>query len=160
MPSIDLAPDRQASFQIIGEGIPTLMLPGGPGFSGSYMRGTAELFADVFQSHLVDPHGSGGSTVPKDQQAYSPEGHAQFYEDVRQALRLPQVTVFGHSFGATTALTYSALYPDSVARCIAVAPFGIGTEHDVADGGPLAAEMETMLARGTFTAGTAARTSI
>jgi len=147
MPSIELAPDRQATFQVIGQGIPALMLPGGPGFSSSYMRGTAELFADLFQSHLVDPHGSGGSTAPRDQQAYSPEGHAQFFEDVRLALGLPQVTVFGHSFGATTALAYSALYPDSVARCIAVAPFGIGTERDEDEGGSAAAEMETMLAR-------------
>ena len=36
-----------------------------------------------------------------------------FYEDVREALGLPPVTVVGHSFGATTALTYAALLPDA-----------------------------------------------
>jgi pimeloyl-ACP methyl ester carboxylesterase len=55
--------------------------------------------------------------------------------------------VFGHSFGATTALTYAAMYPESVQACIAVAPFGVGTEQDQDEGGDAAAEMEAMLAR-------------
>jgi proline iminopeptidase len=132
---------------MIGQGRDALMFPGGPGFAAAYMRGDAERFADVLRSHLIDPHGSGGSTPPVDPAEYSPEGHARFYEEVRRALGLGPVVVFGHSFGATTALMYSAMYPDSVAACIAVAAFGIGTEEDEADGGAAAAEMDTMLAR-------------
>jgi pimeloyl-ACP methyl ester carboxylesterase len=104
------------------------MLPGGPGFAAAYMRGDAELFADTLQSFLIDPHGSGDSTAPKDPADYSPEGHARFYEEVRQALGLDRVVVLGHSFGGTTALTYIALFPDHVERCIAVSAFGMGTE--------------------------------
>jgi pimeloyl-ACP methyl ester carboxylesterase len=123
------------------------MLPGGPGFSAAYMRGTAELLAGTFESYLVDPHGSGESTAPSETAAYSPEGHARFYERVRSALGLPAVTVLGHSFGATTALTYAALHPDSVDRCIAVAPFGIGTLTEDAEGQTASDEMARMLAR-------------
>jgi proline iminopeptidase len=111
------------------------MFAGGPGFSAAYMNGDAELLSDVLCSYLIDPHGSGSSTPPADPADYSPEGHARFYEQVRQALALPEVTVVGHSFGATTALTYAALFPQSTARCVAVAAFGIGPGAGAHDGG-------------------------
>ena len=112
---------RTASCEIIGTGRPALMFAGGPGFSAAYMNGDATLLSDVLCSYLIDPHGSGSSTPPASPAGYSPEGHARFYEEVRQALALPQVVVLGHSFGATTALTYAALYPQSTASCVAVA---------------------------------------
>src|SRR5436190_16769057 len=117
---------RQVTFDVIGDGRVALMFPGGPGLAGAYMRGDAVLFADVLRSHLLDPHGSGGSTPPEDHSQYSPEGHARFYEEARSALGLGPVVVFGHSFGATTALTYSAMYPESVRACIAVGAYGVG----------------------------------
>lgn len=145
MATVPLAGGRQASFEVVGAGRPTLMLPGGPGFAAAYMRGDAELFADTLQCYLIDPHGSGDSTEPQDSADYSPEGHARFYEEVRQALGLETVLVFGHSFGGTTALTYAALFPRPVERCIAVCAFGMGTEVDA--GGEAEAASAAALAR-------------
>jgi pimeloyl-ACP methyl ester carboxylesterase len=54
------------------------------------------------------------------------------------------VVVLGHSFGATTALTYAALYPQSTESCVAVAAFGIGPDADAQDGGD---EAEALLTR-------------
>ncbi len=71
----------------------------------------------------------------------------RFYEEARAALGLGRVTVFGHSFGATTALTYAALHPDAVERCVAVAALGVGTEQDDAEGGEAAIEMGALLER-------------
>jgi pimeloyl-ACP methyl ester carboxylesterase len=147
MATVLLAGGRRASYEVIGTGKPTLMLPGGPGFAASYMRRDAELFADTLQSFLIDPHGSGASTPPTSSADYSPGGHARFYNEVRHALGLETVCVLGHSFGATTALTYAALFPGNVERCVAVAAFGIGTEVDAASGGEANAAQETMLAR-------------
>jgi len=138
---------RTASYEIIGTGRPTLMFAGGPGFSAAYMNGDAELLSDVLCSCLIDPHGSGSSTPPASPADYSPEGHARFYEEVRQALALPEVIVLGHSFGATTALTYAALYPQSTVACVAVAAFGIGPGAGAQDGGDAEAEAEALLAR-------------
>jgi proline iminopeptidase len=138
---------RTASYEIIGSGTPALMFAGGPGFSAAYMKRDAELLSDVLCSYLIDPHGSGSSTPPADPADYSPEGHARFYEQVRQALALPEVVVVGHSFGATTALTYAALFPQSTARCVAVAAFGFGPDADAQDGGEAEAEAEALLAR-------------
>jgi pimeloyl-ACP methyl ester carboxylesterase len=147
MKEVHLDGDRVATYDVVGEGRDALMFAGGPGFAAEYMRGDAGRFADVLRTHLIDPHGSGGSTPPTDPAGYSPEGHARFYEGVRRALGLGPVVVFGHSFGATTALTYSAMYPDSVIACIAVGAFGIGEEQDEAAGGEAAAETDAMIAR-------------
>jgi proline iminopeptidase len=144
---VELAGGRQATYEVIGEGRPSLMFAGGPGLAAEYMRGDAELFAPDLKSYLIDPHGSGGSSPPATTADYSPEGHARFYEEVRQALGLDRVAVFGHSFGATTALTYSALFPTSVDACIAVAAYGIGVDLDAAEGGEAASDMEAMAAR-------------
>ena len=147
MQTVELEGGRQATYEVVGTGLPTVMLPGGPGYAAAYMLGNARLFADVLQSHLIDPHGSGGSTAPADPADYSPEGHARFYEEVRRALGLDEVVVFGHSFGATTALTYAAIYPGSLSRCIAVGAYGVGVETDDADAVGAAAEMDAFLAR-------------
>ena len=133
--TVELTGGRVASYEIVGSGRPTLMFPGGPGFAAAYMRSDAELFADVFESYLIDPHGSGASTPPDESSKYSPQGHALFYDEARQALGLDHVLVLGHSFGGTTALAYTALFPGAVDTCIAVAAFGIGTEVDEAGGG-------------------------
>jgi hypothetical protein len=42
---VELSGGRQASYEVVGEGRPTLMLPGGPGFGAAYMRSDARLFA-------------------------------------------------------------------------------------------------------------------
>ena len=138
---------RTASYEITGTGRPALMFAGGPGFSAAYMNGDAALLSDVLCSYLIDPHGSGSSTPPASPAGYSPGGHARFYEEVRQALALPEVVVLGHSFGATTALTYAALYPQSTASCVAVAAFGIGPGADAQDGGDAEVEAGALLAR-------------
>ena len=144
---VALSGGRTASYEIIGTGRPALMFAGGPGFSAAYMNGDATLLSDVLSCYLIDPHGSGSSTPPASPAGYSPEGHARFYEEVRQALALPEVVVLGHSFGATTALTYAALYPQSTARCVAIAAFGIGPDADAQGGGDAEAEAEALLAR-------------
>ena len=145
--TVELPGGRRATYEVVGSGEPALMLAGGPGLAAAYMRSTAELFADTWQSYLIDPHGSGGSTPPDDPAQYSPEGHVVFYDEVRLALGLGPLTVVGHSFGATTALTYAALLPDAVTRAVALAPFGVGTDLDEDGGGDAAQAMEAAISR-------------
>ena len=52
-----------------------------------------------------------------------------------------------NSFGATTALTYAALFPESTAACVAVAAFGIGPDADAQEGGEAESEADALLAR-------------
>jgi pimeloyl-ACP methyl ester carboxylesterase len=142
--SVELPDGRRAAYEVVGEGEPLVYFPGGPGFSANLLRDDAALLSDRFAVHLIDPHGSGGSTPPADPSAYDHIGHARFYEEVRQALGIGPVTAMGISFGSLVALTYSALFPDVAARCIAIAARAVGEDEQ---GAEAEEEMERMLAR-------------
>jgi len=142
--TVDLGDARQAAYEVIGDGPPLFYFQGGPGFSAALLRPEAELLADRFSVHLVDPAGSGGSTPPVDPSQYDHLGHARFYEEVREALDVGPATIMGISFGGIVALTYAALFPDATMRCISVAARAVGQELE---GDEAAAEMEAFLAR-------------
>lgn len=142
--SVELPDGGRAAYEVVGRGEPLLYFQGGPGFSASLLRDDAELLADRFALHLIDPHGSGGSTPPADPARYDHVGHAQFYDSVRRAIGLERVSVMGHSFGSLVALTYAALFPDVAARCIAIAARAVGEEEQ---GAEAEQEMERMLSR-------------
>ena len=142
--TVELEGGRRASYDVVGAGEPLLFFQGGPGFSAAPLAENAALLAERFAVHLVDPHGSGRSTPPASDDGYTPEGHARFYDEVRGALGIEQATVAGISFGAITALTYAALHPGVVKRCISVAGAAQGAEVDPEQ---TAAEMEANLAR-------------
>lgn len=138
---------RRASYQVVGQGQPTLMFPGGPGFAADYMRPDAELLADGLQSFLIDPHGSGQSTPPVDPGDYTPEGHARFYEEVRRALGLRKVIVLGHSFGAITGLVYCALFPNTVSHFVCVAGSALSAETSDPESNTIREQWEAALSR-------------
>jgi proline iminopeptidase len=128
--TVQLGDGRVATYEVIGDGDPILYFQGGPGFGANLLREDARLLADRFAVHLIDPHGSGGSTAPRDPSQYDHVGHARFYDEVRSALGLEAVTVMGISFGAIVALTYAALFPGATIRCIAIAARAVGAEQE------------------------------
>jgi pimeloyl-ACP methyl ester carboxylesterase len=144
METVQLGDGRQATYHLFGSGDPLLFFVGGPGFPGMLSLADAEVFQDFFTVHLIDPHGSGGSTPPADPNDYSPLGTARFYDEVRQALGFDRVAVAGHSFGGTTAITYAATFSDVVDRCVCVN--GLATGETVQDE-KAAAEFERGLVR-------------
>lgn len=129
---IQMAADRQATYEVFGRGEPLLWFQGGPGMAASLLRHDAERLADRFTNYLIDPPGSGGSTPPTDPEGYSAEGHARFYEEVRQALGLSSVSLLGFSFGGGVALAYAAHFPQVARCCITVGGYvvgDVGEEH-------------------------------
>jgi pimeloyl-ACP methyl ester carboxylesterase len=123
---IELLDGRRACLQVVGRGIPALMIPDGPGISASCLSADAGLFPYVLRSYLVDPPGPGSPTRPGDPGEYSPCDLARFYEEVRKTLGLSRVVVLGHASGPSAALAYAAMFPRSTAACIAIARLGVG----------------------------------
>lgn len=142
--TVDLGGGRHAAHEVIGEGDPLLYFQGGPGLSAALLRADAELLRDRFAVHLIEPHGSGGSSRPAHQSHYDHIGHARFYDEVRRALGIEHATIMGISFGAIVALTYAALFPQASDACIAVAGRAVGVELE---GDESADEMQRFLAR-------------
>jgi pimeloyl-ACP methyl ester carboxylesterase len=142
--SVELGGGRRAAFDVIGDGPPLLYFQGGPGFSAALLRQDAELLADRYAVHLIDPAGSGGSTPPADPAQYDHLGHARFYDEVRLALGVGPAVIMGISFGGIVALTYAALFPEATRRCICVASRVVGEEIESEEA---SAEMQRFLAR-------------
>ena len=142
--SVELPGGAVAAYEVIGSGEPLFYFQGGPGDSANLLRDDAALLADRFAVHLVDPHGSGGSTPPADVSQYDHLGHARFYDEVRRALGIERAGIMGFSFGSIVALTYAALFPEAATRCIAIAARALGEDEA---GDEAADEMERMLAR-------------
>jgi proline iminopeptidase len=144
MPAVELSDHRTAWYEVIGGGEPMLMFPGGPGFAASYLHPMAHLLADRFECYLIDPHGSGASSPPGDPSLYDHIGHARFYDETRRALGLGPVSLLGHSFGGTVALTYAALFPAVAGRCVSVDGLALGSQIE----GPESESMEDEIKRG------------
>jgi proline iminopeptidase len=151
---IGLEDGRVAEFDLVGEGAPLLWFEGGPGLNASLGRTDVEaLPAGRFAGYLIEPPGSGRSTPPPDPQGYGFRQQARFYEDVRQALGLGPVTVFGHSWGGSVALAFAALFPEATTGCIAMDAFA-GPAADDSDVGmsEFQANTSRFAARPWFTA--------
>lgn len=106
----ELPDGRYASYHVAGSGIPALMFLE-PAAGCVPLRQHSALFPAVLRTYLVDLPG-----------AAAPEEQARCYEEVRDAVGLGRVTVFGHWSGAAAALAYAAMYPERTAACVAVAP--------------------------------------
>jgi proline iminopeptidase len=141
--SVELGGGRRAAYEVLGDGEPLLYFQGGPGENAVLLRDDARLLSDRFAVHLIEPHGSGGSTPPADPSLYDHVGHARFYEEVRRALGIEHATIMGFSFGATVALSYAALFPEVAVGCISIAGRAVGEDG----GDESAAEMERFLSR-------------
>jgi proline iminopeptidase len=142
--SVALPDGRQASYEVVGRGEPALYFQGGPGFTAKLLRDDAELLADRFAVHLIDPPGTGGSSAPPDRSEYDHLGHARFYDEVRRALGIEAATIMGISFGGLVAVSYAALFPEATTRCVAIATRITGAE---VVGDEAAEEMRELMAR-------------
>jgi proline iminopeptidase len=142
---VSLGEERQATYEVIGDGEPALWFEGGPGFNAALGRADCELLGDLFRFYLIDAPGTGGTSPQRDKRQYGPKGTAAFYEEMRLALGLPAVTLVGHSWGGTVCLAFAALYPESARRCIAIDAWSACREVD--EGAAARAEMAAGFAR-------------
>jgi proline iminopeptidase len=85
-----------------------LLLHGGPGLSHDYL----DCFADFLpragiEVHFYDQLGCGLSDKPEDPALWTVSRYVQEVEEVRQALQLDQVILYGHSWGSQLGMEYA-----------------------------------------------------
>jgi pimeloyl-ACP methyl ester carboxylesterase len=119
---------------IDGEGVPVLLLHGGPGLSYEYLD---ELAADIgggFRIAAFQQRGLAPSTLE------GPFTMSQAIEDVIAVLdhlAWSRALIVGHSWGGHLGLRVAARHPDRLLGALAVEPVGV-----VGDGGTAAFEAE------------------
>ncbi len=94
------------------QGIPVLMLHGGPGGSINYQ--IIELIdLNFFHLFTIDQRGCGQSTPKGELRANTTEHLVNDIEKIRQAEKLDKCIIFGRSWGTVLSLMYALKYPQN-----------------------------------------------
>jgi len=109
-----------------GHGKPVLLLAGGPGLTATYMDSIWLKMPDT-RFIVLDERGTGKSVLPKiDSTTITVDNFIEDVEAVRVHLKLPKITIAGHSWGGMLALLYTEKYPGRVDNLILLAGAATG----------------------------------
>ncbi|HEY6225086.1 MAG TPA: proline iminopeptidase-family hydrolase [Gemmatimonadales bacterium] len=110
-------------YRIVGSGTrtPLLVLHGGPGVPSTYLKPLAAL-ADERPVVFYDQLGSGHSEHPVDSALWTMQRFLVELAEVRRALGLTEVHLYGHSWGALLATDYVLSHPAGVKSLILAGP--------------------------------------
>ncbi|HZS77782.1 MAG TPA: proline iminopeptidase-family hydrolase [Ktedonobacteraceae bacterium] len=116
-------PGGQIWYRVVraGKGVPLLTLHGGPGTPHDYLEPLEGLAHDrpvIFYDQL----GCGKSERPDDPSLWQRQRFVEELEQIRQALKLEQVHLFGHSWGSMLAIDYALTRPPGLRSLILASP--------------------------------------
>lgn len=120
------------AYRRAGTGSPLVCIAGGPLLSADYLGDLGGL-TDHVELILLDPRGSGASSVPSDPATYRCDRIAEDVEALRLHLGLEQLALLGHSAGANVVYRYAETHPDQVERLVLVAPSTRGVGIEISD---------------------------
>ena len=104
-----------------GNGIPLLVLHGGPGFTHEYVR-SLEALADTRPVVFYDQLGCGRSDRPWDPRLWTVDRSVRELQAVREALGLTRMHLLGQSWGTMLATEYMLGRPDGIVSLILASP--------------------------------------
>ncbi len=104
-----------------GIDIPLIILHGGPGSSHYYLE-PLERLASERTVIVYDQLGCGQSDRPDDVSLWRKERFVDELHELRVALKLEQVHILGHSWGAMLATDYALMHPQGVQSLILASP--------------------------------------
>jgi proline iminopeptidase len=108
-------------YRLLGTGgDPVILIHGGPGLTSDYL---ADDMAPMARNHalfIYDQRGIGKSTLVSDSTKLAAQRYVEDLEAIRKHLRLEQLTLIGHSWGAAPAVLYAVQHPQRVHRMILV----------------------------------------
>jgi proline-specific peptidase len=100
------------------EGIPVLLLHGGPGAACDYMLPLAERLAEWRGVVVYDQLGCGRSDHPDDPELWTMERAVQEVDQVRAALGLDRCHLLGQSWGGWLAIEYMVGRPPGIEKLV------------------------------------------
>ena len=113
----------QIWYKIVGEGdgVPLLLLHGGPGFPSEYLDPLGAL-ADERPVVFYDQLGCGRSDRPIDARLWRLDRFVEEVGRVREALSLSRVHILGQSWGTMLAVDYALTQPGGLVSLILASP--------------------------------------
>ena len=101
-----------------GQGLPILLLHGGPGAASYYMEPLAERLAEHRPVVIYDQLGCGRSDEPEDVSLWTVDRSVAEVDQVREALGLDRCHLLGQSWGGWLSIDYMARGPQGIAGLV------------------------------------------
>ena len=115
-------PGGRLSLRVVGRGLPTLVLHGGPDFDHRYLVPELDRLGDRLRLVYYDQRGRGGSVPDADPRTVTIASEVEDLDALRSHLGLGVVALLGHSWGALLALEYAIRQPQHVSHLILMNP--------------------------------------
>jgi proline iminopeptidase len=109
-------------YRDIGQGLPVIVLHGGPDFSHDYLLPDLDRLADAFRLISYDQRGRGRSATGVRPEDVSLASEMDDLDALRQHFGLEMAALLGHSWGTVVALEYALRHPDRVSHLILMNP--------------------------------------
>ncbi|KYG78735.1 proline iminopeptidase-family hydrolase [Roseivirga echinicomitans] len=104
----------QVYYKTMGQGEPLVIVHGGPVMDHSYLLPHLEELAKDYQLIFYDQRACGQSSVEVQVATMNLAGFVEDIEQIRQALKLEKINLFGHSWGGLLAMKYGIKYPENL----------------------------------------------
>ena len=101
-----------------GDGMPVLLLHGGPGAASDYMIPLAERLSEHRPAIVYDQLGCGRSEHPDDTSLWTVDRAVEELDQVRSALGLERCHLLGQSWGGWLAIEYMARRPSGIEKLV------------------------------------------
>jgi proline iminopeptidase len=121
MPQFASYDGTKIGYRVLGEGVPVVCLPGGPGRASEYFGDLGGL-AKSRQLVMPDTRGTGESADAADPSSYRCDRLVGDVEALRARLGLDRMDLLGHSAASNLAILYAAAFPERIARLILLTP--------------------------------------
>jgi proline iminopeptidase len=105
-------------FRDVGQGLPIIVLHGGPSFGHAYLLPDLDRLADRFRLIYYDQRGRGKSAQNVQPSEITIQSEMADLETLRASMRLERVALLGHSWGGLLALEYALRHPERVSHLI------------------------------------------
>lgn len=117
---ITLANGHKVWTQRVGSGkTKVLLLHGGPGFSHDYLQCFADYLPQAgYELYFYDQLGCGLSDRPDDTGLWTLPRYLDELEEVRAALGLDKVVLYGHSWGGILGIEYALRHPERLSGLV------------------------------------------
>jgi len=110
--------DGRLFYRETGQGLPTVVLHGGPDFDHRYLLPEMDRLSDSLRLIYYDQRGRGRSAPETDPEAVTITSEIEDLDGLRAHFGLETVAVLGHSWGGLLALEYAIHHPQRVSHLI------------------------------------------
>lgn len=105
-------------YRIIGEGIPVVIVHGGPAMDHSYLLPQMARLGEGYRLIFYDQRAMGRSSGQVDSSSMTMDNSVEDLEGIRKAFDLGKMNLMGHSWGGLVSMFYAVKYPDHLQTLI------------------------------------------